>query len=124
MEIHRRPRPRQFARFARWRRLMNKLQYTLEGRPFGHPLHPLLSHLPLGLWMLGLVFDIVAIATGQPWPIPIAAWSLLVGTLAAVLAIITGLNDFIGLRRDHPAQNTAVWHMLMMFPASALFAID
>ena len=102
------------------------LKTTLEGRPFGHPLHPLLSHLPLGLWLLGFALDIAAAASGErtDWAIRGAYYALLIGSAVALLTLITGINDFLDIRDDHPAQRNALFHMLLMIPASLIFIID
>lgn len=38
------------------------LKDFLQGKWLGHPLHPLLVHLPTALWPAALVFDILSIA--------------------------------------------------------------
>jgi uncharacterized membrane protein/nitrite reductase/ring-hydroxylating ferredoxin subunit len=100
------------------------LQKILEGRPFGHPLHPLLTHLPLGMWLFALIFDITGFASGATWAFEAAAWSMFLGTALALPTAITGLNDWLDIRADHPAQNTALWHMGLMIPSTAIFILD
>ena len=34
------------------------LKAFLQGKPFGHPLHPALVHFPIGLFVLSLILDI------------------------------------------------------------------
>ena len=34
------------------------LKQLLQGRPFGHPLHPILVHLPIGLFFLSFAIDV------------------------------------------------------------------
>jgi uncharacterized membrane protein len=65
----------------------------------GHPLHPILITLPIGLFAAVLFFDLIfwfmqndALATG-------ALWLLGAGLVAAALAAVTGLIDFLGDRR-------------------------
>ena len=31
----------------------------LQGRAFNHPIHPMLVHLPVGLWVTSLILDIL-----------------------------------------------------------------
>ncbi|HVX84161.1 MAG TPA: DUF2231 domain-containing protein [Phycisphaerae bacterium] len=99
---------------------------TLEGRPFGHPLHPLLSHVPLGMWLLGLGLDVAAVASADraDWAIRGAYYALLIGSAIAILALLTGLNDFLDIRGDHPGRGNALFHMVMMVPATLLFIVD
>ncbi len=101
------------------------LKKILEGRWFGHPLHPLIVHLPLGLWLLGTVLDVVAFSSpSERWALEGAAWSLAIGTAVAVIAVVLGLNDWLDIRADHPAQRAAMWHMGLTLPATLLFIID
>lgn len=101
-----------------------KTRHVLEGRPIGHPLHTMLTHLPLGLWLLGLAFDALSyVFSGEYWPVHGAFWSLLLGTIAAVPTAITGFNDFLGVRDDHPAQMAILWHMGLNIAAAGLFAV-
>jgi nitrite reductase/ring-hydroxylating ferredoxin subunit/uncharacterized membrane protein len=100
------------------------LKNILQGRPFGHPLHPLIIHLPLGMWLFALLLDIAGAATHDSWTLVPSLVCLLVGSAVAVLAVITGLTDFWGMRADHPGQRAAVWHMCLMLPATLLFLLD
>ena len=100
------------------------LRKILEGRWFGHPLHPLITHLPVGLWLLTLILDIASFSTSSPWQREGAGWAVLIGTAAAILAAILGVNDWLDIRDDHPAQPAALWHMGLLIPATAVFVID
>jgi uncharacterized membrane protein len=62
----------------------------------GHPVHPILVTLPIGLFVATLLFDLIfwgarneAFATG-------AFWLLVAGLVAAALAAVAGLIDFLG----------------------------
>ncbi|GIG29691.1 DUF2231 domain-containing protein [Cellulomonas marina] len=72
---------------------------TLRGAALGHPLHPVLTDAPVGLWTSSVVLDLVGGEGAQD-----AADRLLgLGVLAAVPAVITGLADWsagdTGVRR-------------------------
>ena len=102
-----------------------KGRWILQGRPFGHPLHPLLVHLPLGLWLLALILDIVSFSdASNGWAREGAFWALAIGTGVALVAAVAGYADWLDIRADQPAQNAAIWHMALMFPATVIFAID
>ncbi|MGN6367718.1 MAG: DUF2231 domain-containing protein [Phycisphaerae bacterium] len=100
------------------------LKNILQGRPFGHPLHPLLVHFPLGIWLFALILDIVGTATANPWTLSPALICLLAGDAVAILAAITGFTDWFSIRADHPARPTAFWHLALMLPATLLFLLD
>ena len=79
--------------------------------PLHHPLHPALTDIPLGAWLIGLVLDYVALSNHSlpAWPGDLA---LGLGTLVALAAAATGYTDFhetYGLER-----RTALTHGLLM----------
>ena len=83
----------------------------------GHPMHPILITLPIGLFVATFLFDIIfwqtentAFATG-------ALWLLGFGLIAAVLAAITGIIDFTGdtrIRRLSDAWQHAIGNVFMV----------
>ena len=63
---------------------------TLSGTPLGHPLHPMLTDVPIGAWLAAGLLDTVGGDTAGP------AADLLVGAgvAAAVPTALSGLNDW------------------------------
>jgi nitrite reductase/ring-hydroxylating ferredoxin subunit/uncharacterized membrane protein len=103
------------------------LKTILQGRPLGHPLHPITVHLPLGFWLFALIFDVAAVWNGEGrngWMVEGAFWCLALGTGVAVVSAVTGLADWWDIRSDRPGATTALWHMGMMIPAVAIFTIN
>jgi nitrite reductase/ring-hydroxylating ferredoxin subunit/uncharacterized membrane protein len=67
---------------------------VLDGVWLEAPLHPALTDVPVGAWTAALVFDGLDVATGEE-PIRHAAdASLVLGTLGALGASVTGLSDW------------------------------
>ena len=97
-----------------------------QGRPFGHPLHPMIVHLPIGLWFLSFALDLIAFATRDAQTsialLRSALYTILAGLAFATLAIVTGLADYSDVRRDHPAKRTATWHMVLNLAAFGVYA--
>jgi uncharacterized membrane protein len=65
----------------------------------GHPLHPILITLPIGLFVAVLLFDLIFWRTGNEAFATGALWLLAAGLLAAAAAAVAGLIDFLGDRR-------------------------
>jgi uncharacterized membrane protein len=65
----------------------------------GHPMHPILITLPIGFFVAVLLFDIILWRTGTEMWATAALWLLGAGLIAAALAAVTGLTDFVGDRR-------------------------
>ncbi|MFY9809318.1 MAG: Rieske (2Fe-2S) protein [Pseudonocardiaceae bacterium] len=74
------------AKVVRPRRVRN----LLSGTKLGHPVHPMLTDLPIGAWSMSALLDTVGGTNAEP-----AADLLLgVGILSAVPTAMTGLNDW------------------------------
>jgi len=65
----------------------------LDGVWLGAPLHPALTDVPVGAWTAALLLDTGSIVTGDDALGAAADRALAVGTIAAVPAAVTGLND-------------------------------
>lgn len=101
------------------------LQNLLQGKPFGHPLHPFLIHFPLSLFLLSFIMDIVMLLGWRSPLAPEAVLAMIVlGIVMAVPAALTGVADYQGIRRDDPARRIGLAHMLLNLAAVALFAIS
>jgi nitrite reductase/ring-hydroxylating ferredoxin subunit/uncharacterized membrane protein len=97
----------------------------LQGRFLGHPLHPLLVHFPIALFLLSLVLDAVTILidSNSAW-VQAAFWSLAFGVGMALLASVPGWIDFLDIRGDHPAERLASTHMILNLTAVGLYSIS
>lgn len=101
------------------------VHHWLQGRPLGHPIHPLLVHLPIGLWTLSFLFDLAnRLATPENWLVQAAFYTLAVGLAAAVVAALFGVVDWVDIRADHPARAVANTHMLLNLAAMALYLVN
>ncbi|NIP60885.1 MAG: DUF2231 domain-containing protein [Gemmatimonadetes bacterium] len=80
-------------------------------RLLGHPLHPSLVHLPIGLLVGGTIWDGVALWTGREFWWQAAFWTLALGMASALPAVLTGLLDFAGIADDEPASARAWQHL-------------
>jgi nitrite reductase/ring-hydroxylating ferredoxin subunit/uncharacterized membrane protein len=97
----------------------------LEGKPFKHPLHTMLVHLPIALFFLSFLLDLASLL----WPdaarfVPAAFYSLVFGVVTALLAAVPGFVDYTDIRTDHPAKRTATAHMILNLVAVGLYGIS
>jgi uncharacterized membrane protein len=76
----------------------------------GHPLHAMLSDLPIGITGISLIFDLLTAITRAPqWELA-AATSVGVAFLAGCAAALAGWWDYQAVPRDHPAHRTGAVH--------------
>jgi nitrite reductase/ring-hydroxylating ferredoxin subunit/uncharacterized membrane protein len=73
-----------------------RLKSFLNGTWFGHPLHPVITDVPIAAWLLTAIFDIIwLVAPAQNHWAGLGAFvAVIVGLLAALGAIATGLTDW------------------------------
>jgi nitrite reductase/ring-hydroxylating ferredoxin subunit/uncharacterized membrane protein len=101
------------------------VKHFLQGRWLGHPLHPLLVHFPVGLFVTSLLFDLSTYLLGSGNTAVRGAFYTMVGGLVmAVLAAVAGLADWSDIRADHPARRPATTHLWLNVAVVGLYAIN
>ena len=90
----------------------------------GHPLHPTLVALPVGLFAWTLVADVVFAASGRTheW-YSIALWSGIAAIVTALLAALPGFGDYFTMAVRSDARGIATAHMLLNLAVVALFFV-
>ena len=90
----------------------------------GHPIHPMLVGIPIGLWTFSLVADLVyKLGLGDESWARTAYLCIGGGIVGALLAAVPGLLDLLSLS-DPRAKRIGVLHMSVNLVAVALFAIS
>jgi uncharacterized membrane protein len=91
---------------------------------FGHPIHPMLIVLPLGLLTGAVVFDIVYLLTGNPDFAQVAFWTMAAGILGGLLAAVFGFIDWLYIPGGTRARAIGLWHGGANVTVVALFALS
>ncbi|HZP40248.1 MAG TPA: DUF2231 domain-containing protein [Candidatus Binatia bacterium] len=91
-----------------------------RARIAGHPIHPMLIPFPIGLWVFSLAADIAARVSGDAAWLGIAYWTMLGGTVGALLAAIPGLIDYFALTEAR-AVRIATIHLTLNVAIVGLF---
>ncbi|MFL6600366.1 MAG: DUF2231 domain-containing protein [Steroidobacteraceae bacterium] len=89
----------------------------------GHPLHPMLVTLPIGLWVFSLAADIVYASTGDIRWDTTAYFTLGGGIIGALLAAVPGLLDFLGLHEPRERRVGAI-HLSLNLAIVAVQAVN
>jgi uncharacterized membrane protein len=93
----------------------------IQGKPLGHPSHPLFIHFPIAFYTATLVFDLMTKISSNP-ALVLAGTYLLVGAaLGTVGALITGLVDWWGMVRGSSKRRIATRHLLLQLTAAVFF---
>jgi uncharacterized membrane protein len=81
-----------------------------KAKLLGHPIHPMLIVLPLGLLSAAVVFDIVYLITGEEAFSTVAFWNIAVGVIGGLSAAVFGAWDWWNIPRDTRAKRIGLWH--------------
>jgi uncharacterized membrane protein len=90
----------------------------------GHPFHPIIIPLPIGLWIFSLISDLIFKFGygGTVWN-DVAFYTLAGGIVGALIAALPGFIDLTGL--TNPKTKTiAIWHMAINLLAVALYCVN
>jgi uncharacterized membrane protein len=90
----------------------------------GHPIHPMLITIPVGLFIFSLVCDLCSMRSADPatWAL-VAFYTMVGGFVGALVAAIPGLIDLLSLQ-DAAIKKTAITHMSINLIVVALYAIN
>ena len=87
----------------------------LNGTWLGHPVHAVITDVPIGALTVSIVADLI----GQP---VVADVAMLLGVLAMVGSAVTGVADYADV--DGTARNRATVHSVLMTSSLVLYALS
>jgi uncharacterized membrane protein/nitrite reductase/ring-hydroxylating ferredoxin subunit len=96
----------------------------LEGKPLRHPIHPMLVHFPIGLFVLSFLLDLGSVFFGVPNLPRASYYAMLLAEIMALVTAVPGFVDYTDIRADHPAKPTATTHMVLNLIAVAVYGIN
>jgi uncharacterized membrane protein len=90
----------------------------------GHPIHPMLVTIPIGLWVFSFVSDLICMRSAAPetWH-TVAYWTMVGGIVGALVAAIPGLIDLLSLK-DAAVKRTALTHMGINLTVVGLYVVN
>lgn len=93
----------------------------VQGKPIGHPTHPMFVHFPIAFYLAVLVFDVMALIEPNAGLMQANIYLLIGAAVATVILAITGLVDWFGMVRGSSKRRLATQHMLVQLAAGAFF---
>lgn len=96
-----------------------KIKNTLHGTWLGHPLHPVLTDIPVGAWTVALVCDALEDITGRREFAQGADLAVTVGLVGAVGSALTGIADWSDT--DGRARKVGLVHGMMNLGGALLY---
>lgn len=95
-----------------------RIKDALHGTWIGHPLHVILTDIPLGAWTSAIVFDALSVLSKNHSMDSAADASIAAGLAGAILAAVTGVTDWQDI--DPPARRIGLVHGLINLTAAGL----
>lgn len=89
------------------------------------PLHPILAAIPIGSWVVSLIFDVASYIAAEPRFLAEGSrWLIVIGLIAAAPTAITGLIDALPVPPRTAAAQVVMWHMGLMMATWLLYATN
>jgi uncharacterized membrane protein len=88
----------------------------------GHPIHPMLVVLPLGLFIGAVVFDAIALWRDSGAMAQVGFWNIAGGIVGGLLAAVFGLVDWLAIPAGTRAKRIGLLHAASNVAAIACFA--
>lgn len=90
----------------------------------GHPIHPMLVALPIGLWVFSLACDLISLRVDSNGALETTAFHAMVGgIIGALAAAVPGFIDLLSLR-EPPIRKTALIHMALNLTLVAIYVFN
>lgn len=100
-----------------------KLTYLIKGLP-GHPLHPPLTDVTIGVYTAATVFGLLSALGVSETNMATAWWlALVLGLIVTAATALTGFIDWLSITWGTPLWRTATVHMLSMLTATVFFLL-
>ena len=87
----------------------------------GHPVHPMLVVIPLGLFVAASVIDLIYLWRGDSLFATIAYYNIAGGIVGGLLAAAFGLIDWVAIPASTRAKRIGLMHGVSMFSVVVLF---
>jgi len=91
------------------------LRDLLHGTWLGHPLHPLITDVPIGAFIVGFILDLAGEPTG-------ATWATTIGFVTMLGAALVGYADYIDLSGQ--SKRVGSMHSTLMLVAAVFYFIS
>lgn len=90
----------------------------------GHPIHPMLIVLPLGLLIMAVVSDAIFLVTDRAAFATVAYWNIAGGIVSGLLAAVFGTIDWLAIPSGTRAKAIGLYHGVANVIVVALFGLS
>lgn len=90
----------------------------------GHPIHPMLIVLPLGLLIMAVIADVIYLTTERTAFATVAYWNIAGGIISGLLAAVFGFIDWLAIPAGTRAKAIGLYHGVMNVVVVLLFGLS
>jgi uncharacterized membrane protein len=102
--------------------ILRPVKLFFNGTWIGHPLHPLLTDIPVGAWTLTIIFNLTGLVFHVSYFGVAAGVTTGIGLAGAVGAIVAGLMDWMDV--DPPEKAVGAVHATLNTAATVIFLVS
>jgi uncharacterized membrane protein len=95
----------------------------VQGKPIGHPSHPMFVHFPIAFYLAVIVFDVMTLIEPNAGLVQAGTYLLIGAFLATIILLVTGLTDWWGMVRGSSKRRLATQHLLFQLAAAVFFIV-
>jgi uncharacterized membrane protein len=95
----------------------------VQGKPIGHPSHPMFVHFPIAFYLAVIVFDVMTRIEPNAGLVQAGTYLLIGAFLATIILLVTGLTDWWGMVRGSSKRRLATQHLLTQLAAAVFFIV-
>ena len=96
----------------------------VQGKPLGHPSHPMFVHFPSALFPVALVLDVISVFEPSLMLTRAAFYNIAAGLLMAGGAALTGLVDYLPMVGGSRKKKLGTYHLAAQLTAVSAMALS
>jgi uncharacterized membrane protein len=96
----------------------------VQGKPLGHPSHPMFVHFPSALLPAAVIFDVLSYIDAHATLVRAASYNIALGLSVALLTATTGLVDYLPMVGGSRKKQLGTYHLLAQVTAVSLFGLS
>jgi len=103
---------------------MWSLKEIVQGKPLGHPSHPLFVHFPLAFYIAVFGLDIMSKIGTFPSEVLATTWLLMGAFAGTAAAATTGFVDWWGMRKGSLTRHKTNQHIFFQLVTAGIFIVN
>src|SRR5689334_469142 len=104
--------------------LIRRFSMESKTKVFGHPIHPILVVIPLGLFIGAIIVDTIDLINGNTALSQVSFFNISIGIIGGLLAALFGFLDWRLVPLNTRAKQIGAWHGIGNVVVVLMFALS